>query len=292
MIPSGLHLKHTLKHTYCILSSAQIKHARVEIKSWCLQNTQGKKKQPKKGRFRHLWVCLIQPLSSSAQRYFPSCGEYWHYSLLGAIKHKHTHTQVHSSESVQLTADRLVAWLHSFGNFTSFTNTHFGHFERFPPGLFAHDQSVPLLKANTQQGIISSFSLLRLDLKQAKYFLFLKSLMWKKNVRKRKTHWRQNAFCMYLILVRSKMRTCMSSSMMPRCSETCSLRNSTSCSSWAWLRSVKELGRFSWDEVEGCCEGGRGEAAFSFCEQKQQRNGKVGMCSCELRRASYHSTFV
>lgn len=55
--------------------------------------------------------------------------------------------------------------------------------------------------------------------------------------------------------------------MIPRCSETCNLRNSTSCSSWAWLRSVRELGRFSWGWVHCCCEGGRLEEAFSFCER-------------------------
>lgn len=161
MSPSGLHLKHTLKHSYCILFSASIKHAGLK---WIVDVHKIHKTRQKR-RFKHLWVWLIQQLSSSAQRYFPSCDEYCHYNLLGAIKHNHTHTQVHSSESVQLTANRLVAWLHSFGNFTSFTKTYFGHFERLPLGLFAHHQSIPLLKANTQQGIIASFSLLRLDLK-------------------------------------------------------------------------------------------------------------------------------
>lgn len=73
----------------------------------------------------------------------------------------------------------------------------------------------------------------------------------------------------------SKILTCVSSSMMPRCSETCSLRNSTSCSSWAWLRSVRELGRFSWGWMDCCCEGGREEAAFSFWGRETEREAKL-----------------
>lgn len=92
----------------------------------------------------------------------PSCEEYCHYCLLSPIKHRHAKrdTPTHTLKTVlkvQSTTERVVAWLRSTGVFKSLMDTYFGQFERFPPVLFAHRQSVTFLKTNTQQINISNF---------------------------------------------------------------------------------------------------------------------------------------
>lgn len=70
--------------------------------------------------------------------------------------HPHTHT-LKTVLKVQSTTERVVAWLRSTGVFKSLMDTYFGQFERFPPVLFAHRQSVTFLKTNMQQINISNF---------------------------------------------------------------------------------------------------------------------------------------